>query len=117
MDMTYVRAIVDQAEKLRVKARAKELGLNESEIVRQGLRKMGVDIEVDKGVGISTSENPGKAYGRGGKAVAEHIEKNRDAIIADYAAGMSWAELKEKYDLAMTTISRIIPVEMRRRKK
>ncbi len=58
--MTYVRAIVSDEEKLNVKARAKELGLNESELIRQGLKKMGVEIEVEKEIGapVGNKNNP-----------------------------------------------------------
>lgn len=57
---TYVRAVVDDEEKENTKKRAKELGLTESQLIRRGLKEMGVDIEVEKEVGapIGNKNNP-----------------------------------------------------------
>jgi serine/threonine protein kinase HipA of HipAB toxin-antitoxin module len=48
---TFVRASVDELEKANTKKRAEELGMNEAELVRAGLKMMGVSIAVEKHVG------------------------------------------------------------------
>lgn len=59
--MPYVRAIVSDEEKQGVGERAKTLNMTESELLREGLKKMGCQIEVKKDVGapIGNNNNPG----------------------------------------------------------
>jgi hypothetical protein len=47
----YVRAVTSDEEKSDTKSRANQLGLTESQIVRAGLKKMGVRIKIEKTVG------------------------------------------------------------------
>ncbi len=57
---TFVRAIVDDEEKAAARRRARELGMTESELVRAGLKKMGVRISVEKqrGAPLGNKNNP-----------------------------------------------------------
>lgn len=57
---TYVRAIVSDDEKKSVKDVCRKLGVNESQLIRASLQKMGVEIEVEKPVGapVGSNNNP-----------------------------------------------------------
>lgn len=105
MPQTYVRAYVSDEEKQAVQNKAKELGLNEAQLIRRGLEKMGVEIEVEKAIGVSTGtiNNP-KGKGGRGKLTPELIA----AIQADYAEKMSWKAMAEKYEVSLRTISKAL---------
>lgn len=45
---TTIKAVVSDEEKAAIKERAAELGLNDGQLIRAGLKKMGVNIEVEK---------------------------------------------------------------------
>jgi hypothetical protein len=109
LDMTYIRAVVSDEEKEAVKKKAGELGLNESQLIRRGLKKMGVAIEVEKAVGVATGtvNNPDGKGGRG-KLTPELIK----AIRSDHAAKMSWKELSEKHGVSLRTISKALAEEI-----
>lgn len=102
---TYIRAVVSDDEKENVKNKARELGLNESQLIRLALEKMGVSITSEKAVGVPTGfiGNPTGKSGR--KTLSEEV---KSAIRADYKAGMKWKELTEKYDVSTRTISKAI---------
>ncbi len=105
LDMpTYIRAIVSDEEKDAVKEKAGELGLNESQLIRRGLKKMGVEIEVEKSVGVSTGtvNNPEGKGGRG--KVTPEIEK---AVRADYGK-LTWKQMSDKYELSVRTLGIIL---------
>lgn len=99
---TYIRAIVTDEEKENVKSKAKQLGLNESQLIRLALAKMGVSIESEKAIGVSTgtANNP---TGKGGHGRLS--EETKTAIRADYKTKMSWKDLVDKYKVSSRTIS------------
>lgn len=106
LDMpTYVRAIVSDEEKENVKNKAKELGLNESQLIRLALEKMGVEIQSEKlvGVSIGVSNNP---KGKGGHGRLS--DEVKAAIRADHAAKMSWKDLVAKYGVSTRTIGKAL---------
>lgn len=99
---TYIRAVVSDEEKENVKQKAQELGFNESQLIRHALGKMGVDIEAEKAVGVSTgtTNNPS---GKGGHGRLS--EETKAAIRADHKAKMSWKDMVAKYGVSSRTIS------------
>lgn len=55
--MAVIRAVVSDEEKANVKLQAQSLGMNESQMIRAGLKKMGVSIEVEKAEGAPAGNN------------------------------------------------------------
>jgi hypothetical protein len=96
---TYVRAIVSEDEKADVKRVQEALGMNESELVRAGLQKMGVRLDVEKPQGTPD------------RKVTPEIE---EAVRIDYRNKMTWDELSEKYSLAKRTLNKILADEVNR---
>lgn len=76
---SYVRAVVSDEEKLQVAKQARALGITESQLIRKGLQKMGVPIEVEKDVGapIGNKNNPG-GNPHFGKEISGKKKKKRD---------------------------------------
>lgn len=102
---TYVRAVVSDAEKEDVKRVCAELGLAESQIIRAGLKKMGVEIEIEKAPGVST----GNFFGTSGvHPKHKDVEEQRDAIRADYQNGMTWKWLEKKYGFSTRTLGKVL---------
>jgi hypothetical protein len=101
---TYIRAVVSDEEKENCKKRAGDLDMTVSELLRKGLKKMGVKIEVEKAVGVP-SGTINNAEGKGGRGkVTPELEAE---VRADYGK-LTWEELSEKYDLSYRTISKIV---------
>ena len=100
----YVRAVVSDDEKERIRERADALGLNESQLIRQGLKRMGVAIEVEKAIGVPTGQvnNPEGKGGRG--KVTPELEKQ---IRKDYGK-LTWKEMQEKYGLSLRTLNIVL---------
>jgi len=96
---TYVRANVTEEEKADVKRVQTELDMSESEIVRAGLQKMGVKLDVEKPQGTPD------------RKVTPEIE---EAVRADYRANLTWDELKKKHKLSKRTLNKILADEVNR---
>lgn len=110
---SYIRAVVSDEEKINCRKRAEQLGLTESQLMRKGLRKMGVEIEVEKQVGVPTG-NVNNAEGKGGRGkVTPELEKQ---IRSDYGK-LTWKQLREKYNLSYRTIGKILADEIESNKE
>lgn len=99
----YIRAIVTEEEKQVFNEARQKLGMSESELIRAGLRKMGIKEFAPLRQGRPTKFDPS----------SETIA----AVRADYENRMKWQDIQKKYGLKVNQLQKILGKSIRARSK